>query len=146
MTRVAFDVSVHLSQPARTVWAALADWARHGDWIPATEIRILNGHGDVGTQFIARTGLGPLAFDDRMMVTDIDAEAMRAGVVKTGPWLTGTAGYAVVDQAPGCVVQWSEDVVLPGVPGFLAPIITGASRVAFRLALRRLAGQLGSRA
>ena len=143
MARVAFDVTVQLSHPANTVWSALIDWSRHGDWIPATKIRMLTGDGDVGTRFIARTGRGPLAFDDCMTVTGLDQRSRGARVEKTGPWLTGTAGFSVADQGQSCVVAWSEDVLVPGVPGILAPLATVASRVAFRLALRRLAAQLG---
>lgn len=143
MARVAFDVTVVLPCSAAMAWIALTDWAGHGTWIPATTVHILEGSGGTGTRFVARSGLGPLGFDDHMTVTSFDPATRSATVEKTGPWLTGTAGFAVTDRSDGCAVAWTEDVLAPGVPAFLAAAAAALARHAFRVALHRLAAQLG---
>lgn len=143
MARVAFDVTVSLPCDAATAWIALTDWAGHGNWIPATTMQILDGSGGPGTRFVARSGLGPLGFDDRMAVTELDVRTHSARVEKTGPWLTGTAGFTITDRPTGCDVAWTEDVLAPGIPAFAAPVVAALARRAFRMALHRLAAQLG---
>lgn len=138
MARIAFTVDEPLPVPSVAAWQALIDWADHGSWIPATTVRILSGGGEAGTRFVARTGVGPLGFDDHMTVTSIDAVDRCAIVEKTGPLLTGQAGFAITDTSRGCELHWFEDVVARGVPQVLAPVITPLARMSFRIAITRL--------
>lgn len=55
--------------PAET-WRRLTDWERHGDSVPLTRVTVHTPPpSGTGTVLVARTGLGPLGFDDRMEIT-----------------------------------------------------------------------------
>ena len=142
MAQVSFALDVHCPASAERTWQALIDWRGHATWIPQTTVRILDGDGGVATTFIARSGIGPLAFDDTMKVTLLDPVTRTAMVRKTGPLLTGTAGFTVSDAGSGCRIHWQEDVHVPHVPPFLAPALAIGGRVMFRVAIRGLARRL----
>lgn len=142
MARVTFTVHSHSSIDADAVWRALVDWQGHGDWVPATTVRVIEGDGGVGTVFVARTGVGPLAFDDHMVVTAKDDEARTATVRKTGPLLLGEAGFTVVSTPTGSLLSWFEDVTIPRVPSFLGPIAVLPTKASFMVALANLRRQL----
>ncbi|MFC9290179.1 SRPBCC family protein, partial [Streptomyces sp. NPDC057052] len=56
--------------PLDEAWRRLTEWTRHGDAVPLTRVTVLTpGPTREGTVFVARSGIGPLAFDDRMEVT-----------------------------------------------------------------------------
>ncbi len=140
--RVAFEVIEPLGVPADVAWQALTDWAGHGSWVPSTRVRMTSGDGGPGSTFVARTEIGPLAFDDHMTVVDVDAATRRAVVVKTGPLLTGTAGFTVVAAPAGSTLHWFEDVAVRGVPQAVAVLARPLSAAAFRVAIGRLRRQL----
>lgn len=118
----AFEVVRHTSLSANAAWAKLTDWTCHGEFIPFTDVRVTSqGPRGVGTVFVARTSLGPLAFDDPMEVTYWDPPSdHRAGVcriVKRGRVVTG---WAVLTVTPdnrglrssangGVTIRWVED-------------------------------------
>ena len=145
MGQVQFQVRVPMRADADVVWGALIDWPGHAAWVPLTSVRVEVGDGGVGTRFIARTGLGPIAFDDTMRVDHVDADSRSAAVTKLGPLLTGRAGFTVVAAGTGSAVDWWEEVQVPLLPQFLAPLVGWASSLAFRAALRRLERQLRAR-
>ena len=138
MARVAFTVTERWPIDSQRVWDALVDWAGHAEWVPATTVRIESGDGGHGTVFIARTGLGPLAFDDTMQVVQFDPTARTASVRKLGPLLTGTAGFTVVPEGSASRLEWFEDVEVPRLPNIATPLARGVARLSFRLALGRL--------
>ena len=141
MARVSFTLQQdwHVERPR--LWAALADWPGHAKWIPATTVRVLEGNGGLGTRFVARTGIGPLGFDDHMTVTEFDADTTHAVVEKTGPLLKGSAGFRVESHTSGCTLIWFETIDVPLVPQFLAPPIAAIGKLLFRVALWRLRKQ-----
>lgn len=138
MGQVVFTVDRRLPLPPSRVWDALIDWPGHGSWVPATRVRMLAGDGGPGTTFVARTGIGPVGFDDTMTVTELDEGSRRAVVRKIGPILTGTAGFTVTPDDGGCRLHWFEDVHVPGLPSLLVPIVRGIARASFGHALGRL--------
>lgn len=142
MARVTFTVHTRWSIDAETLWRALVDWQGHGDWVPATSVRILEGDGGVGTVFVARTGVGPLAFDDHMVVTAREDQSRSATVRKTGPLLFGEAGFTVVSTPTGCLLTWFEDVTVPRVPRFLGSLAVLPSKASFLVALANLRRRL----
>ncbi len=142
MALVSFALDVDCPASAERTWQALIDWRGHATWIPRTTVRILQGDGGVGTSFVARSGIGPLAFDDTMDVTLLDGATRTAAVRKTGPLLTGTAGFTVSERGAASRIHWHEDVHVPGVPSLLAPALAVGGRVMFRIAIRRLARRL----
>lgn len=144
MARVDFSLQVQVPASATAVWAALTAWETHGEWIPMTRVRILSGDGGLGTRFVARTGIGPLALDDVMVVTSFDVAARAASVEKVGR-LTGSADFRISEDRPGAsLVHWSEAVRVPGLPRFLAPIVARVGALAFRVSLQRLGRRLGA--
>jgi hypothetical protein len=147
MARVHFELTRRFDSSARALWDELVDWPGHGAWIPATTIEGVNvGEAvdptTVGYTFTAWTGFRPLALEDRMRVTRCDwAEDEAQGacdVEKLGPVLRGTAGFTVRADGAGAVLDWYEDVRVPYLPQFLAPVAAFAGRMGFTLALRSL--------
>lgn len=139
--RVVFDADVTLDMPIDKVWAELVDWGGHGRWIPMTRV-------DVDPQdpnrFIAWSGLGRIALEDRMHATEMAFDGQRGTchVDKLGPVLVGFAELTVTaagtDSAPRTRVQWHEDVMVPYLPKFLSPVVAKASGLLFSIALKRL--------
>ncbi len=150
MAPVRFELSRRFDVPVREVWDELIDWPAHGAWIPATTIEGEAGDPTaVGYTFTAWTGFRPVALEDRMRVTRCDwDEAAQTGVCdveKLGPVLGGGAGFTVRADGAGSVLDWREEVTVPYLPGFLAPVAAFVGRLGFRLALRSLATVLARR-
>ncbi|MCH9677256.1 MAG: SRPBCC family protein [Actinomycetia bacterium] len=136
---VIFKVSKTIAFSADTVFEALADWRGHADWVPLTKVEVLNGDGGPGTEFIATSGLGPLALPDRMRVDTLDREARTSQITKVGPVLTGVVDLTVTEiNENSCTVYWVEDVQVPVLPQFLARPVAAAARTAFNQALGRM--------
>ncbi|MDY7090299.1 MAG: SRPBCC family protein [Actinomycetota bacterium] len=142
-----FTVVQEVDAPAGAVWATLVDWPRHGDWAPLTVVRRLPGPSEgVGAGFVARTGVGPLAFDDPMTVTTwqppMDNRVARCEVVKSGRVVHGRAWFTVT-PLPGdrCRVVWFEDVTVSprALTRYAAPLLSAAGRLGFAATLRALA-------
>lgn len=143
MGRVYFELERRFDAPVRRVWDELVDWPGHGAWIPATTIEGEPGDPTaVGYTFTGWTGIRPVALEDRMRVTrcDWDDENQQGAcdVDKLGPILGGSAGFTVRPDGAGTLLTWREDVTVPYLPGFLAPLAAFAGRIGFSLALRGL--------
>ena len=145
MREMVFGVDV--PAPAQVVWDAVVDWERQGRWLPFTRVEVVEAGpgGGLGTRFVARTGLGPLALVDRMTVTEW--EPPRRGVVtKTGRLMRGSAWFEVHPAgADRSRLVWGEALEPPAGPlgrpvGAALALGTG---VFFRLALRRFVRHLG---
>ena len=84
-----------------------------------------------------------------MRVTRCDwDEAAQTGVCdveKLGPVLGGGAGFTVRADGSGSVIDWREDVTVPYLPKFFAPVGAFFGRIGFQLALRSLAKVLARR-
>lgn len=143
MTPVTFEIDVDFDAPPDAVWDELIDWKGHEAWIPATRVEV---DGDdpsaTGTTFVAWTGVGRLALEDRMRVTECTwddvAQSGRCEVEKLGPVLRGRAGFTVADGPRGSTVSWFEDVEVPWLPKFLSPVAAKLGAVGFRLGMTRL--------
>ncbi|MEV5546353.1 SRPBCC family protein [Streptomyces sp. NPDC052309] len=103
--------------PLDEAWRRLTAWHRHGDAVPLTRVTVATPPPTrPGTVVVARTGIGPLAFDDRMEVTVWQ------------PPGEGTPGLCRLDKRGRLVRGWAEIEVRPG-PG-------GRTRVLWREELR----------
>ncbi|MEU5218709.1 SRPBCC family protein [Streptomyces sp. NPDC020807] len=118
-------------------WARLTDWRAHGRQVPLTRTTVLTpGPNGPGTRFTARTGIGPLAFDDPMEV--VRWEPPEAGgpgacrLVKSGRLVRGWALVEVV-AAPGggSRVVWTEELSVRGLPRLFDPLLARAGRFLF---------------
>jgi hypothetical protein len=146
-----FDVSLDVNAPASRVWAELVDWNKHADWAPLTTVRITSPRPDgIGAAFVARTGLGPLAFDDPMTVVhwqppagdDAGDAAGRCDVQKSGRVVHGKAWF-VVTPLPGqrSRVVWSEDITVSPhrLTRYAGPVLALAGKAGFAQVLRSMA-------
>lgn len=147
----AYDHPVVIFQLERTAplspgeaWRRLTDWRRHGEAVPLTHVTVVTPPptGE-GTEFVARTGVGPFAFDDRMEVTvwqaPTDDEPGLCRLEKRGPTVSGWAELEVHDGPGGAArVVWVEELRLRFLPAPLDPLVESAARTVFGRAVNRL--------
>jgi len=146
MATVRFTVQRPLDLPAQDVFDELIDWRGHAHWVPMTRVVIEEDAGDVGTVFVATTGIGPLALPDRMRVDALDRDAMTVRIAKIGPVLTGDV-VLQVDRTTdrSCELLWDEQVRVPVLPQFLAAPVGAVAKVAFSRAITSMAKHVRSR-
>ncbi len=135
-TPVFFEAQRVLPYSADAVFAELIDWAGHAAWVPLTRVEVTVGDGGEGTEFIATSGVGPAALPDRMRVVSLDHESRTAVIEKLGPMLTGMVTLRVVPVTEWTSrVEWIEDIMVRGLPGFLSRPTARAARFAFERSL-----------
>ncbi|MFT5267296.1 MAG: hypothetical protein ACI88C_000720 [Acidimicrobiales bacterium] len=144
MALIDFTVSHQFAAPSRLVWDEMIDWPSHADWIPATRIELDTDNSQIeGATFTGYTGYRKLALVDRMRISTIEWDEPTARgsceVEKLGPVLQGRAGFTVSPNGDGSNVDWFEQVAVPYLPSFLAPIVNKLSALGFSLGMRRLA-------
>lgn len=124
-------------------WDRITDWAAHGRYVPLTTITVTTPppHG-IGTVFTARTGVGPLGFDDPMEVVEwhppVGDEAGRCRLEKRGRVMLGWAEITVVEHAGGSRSTWTEAVRPRGLPRFADKLAALSGRLLFGRVLRKL--------
>ncbi|MGO8882721.1 MAG: SRPBCC family protein [Streptosporangiaceae bacterium] len=91
------------------VWQLAMDWSRQREWIWATQV---SGGASVGAQVTARTGIGPVGFDDTMVITEWDPPR-RCVVRHTGKVVRGLGVFEVVPHGPVSEFRWTEQIELP---------------------------------
>lgn len=140
-----FEVHIDSRLPAPEAWRRLLDLRAHSAVIPLTTVS-----GDVleasrlvdGSRFLARTGVGPFAVDDAMVVESIVPPTVNsAGSVrirKRGKVVRGRIELRVAPAAGGCTVAWWQRIGVRGVPGLFDPLVSRVARGAYGKALRRL--------
>ena len=146
MANVIFTVTRALALPASVVFDELIDWRGHATWVPLTRVQILSGDGGPGTEFIATSGIGPLALPDRMRVDQLDRTTMTVRITKIGPVLTGVVDLTVTaTDAANSRLDWVEDIRVPVLPQFLAKPVAAAARRGFEMSITRMAKLLAAR-
>jgi hypothetical protein len=102
---------------------------------------------DVGSTFVARTGLGSIGFDDTMRLDALTpprgATPGHAHITKLGSVVTGDIDLTVTPTVHGSAVHWRQRNGIRGVPGVAEPVLARVARDAYRrsvVALLRLAG------
>lgn len=118
---MAFTITRHTTAPAAAAWDAVSDLAEHSRHVPLTTVRVPDGGLVLGSEVVARTGVGPLGFADRMLVTGIEP-GKRLRLVKTGLWLRGWAEITVEPDGDGSRVLWMEELWLPGLRLLTRPL------------------------
>ncbi|WP_159776512.1 SRPBCC family protein [Streptomyces sp. HM190] len=144
--------------PVDVAWQRLTDWPRHADVVPLTRITVRTPPPTAeGTVFVARSGVGPLAFDDPMeVVVWQPPEEGRAGLcrlVKRGSLVRGWAEIEVhpydephaergrgdgnhpADCTAASRVLWREELHVRPLPGFCDPPLGWVSRRTFGRAM-----------
>jgi carbon monoxide dehydrogenase subunit G len=145
-----FSAAVEVAAPAPAVWDRITDWPAAGRWVPLTTVTTLTARADgVGARFVGRTGIGPLAFDDPMEVTEwLPPEGDRPGrcaVRKLGRVVRGTAAFDVAPIGAGrTLVVWEYDLDLAPVrlTRPFAPVIARLGRPGVASVLRAMGREL----
>ncbi|MDA2805079.1 SRPBCC family protein [Nocardiopsis suaedae] len=125
------------------VWLRLTDWTRHGEHIPLTRVTVEPpGPTGVGTRLSARTGIGPVGFDDLMEVVRWTPPSEgRPGLCrleKRGSLVTGWAEIIVGGDGGRSRVLWREEVRVAGLPRVLDRPAAWGGRLVFGRLVRAL--------
>jgi hypothetical protein len=133
--------------PLDEAWRRLTEWPRHGTVVPLTRVTVLTPPPTrEGTVFVARSGIGPLALDDRMEVTvwrpPTDDGPGFVRLVKRGRVIRGWAEIEV-RRGPGgrARVVWREELDVRLLPGVFDGLLAATSRRVFGRAVNRLLRQ-----
>ena len=135
----AVTVRRRVAAPPEEVWERVTDVRRHGDHVPLTAIT-QDEQLRLGSLFVARTAVGPLGFDDPMVVSGWQpppSTPARMRMVKTGALLAGWASIEVVPVAGGAEVAWTEEIV--PTPSMLRPLARLVDPIARRATAALLA-------
>jgi hypothetical protein len=140
--RAMLRVDATVGVPAERLWERLVDWPSQGEWVPLTRVRTVAGSGwGVGGRIEARTGVGPIGYDDPMVITRWEPP-YSFEVLHTGQLVRGEAGFDVAAVDPRrSRVEWWEALELPlGRAGGLGWRLTAPLwEAVLRRALARLA-------
>lgn len=123
MSELEITSRIRVRADPQRVWGLAMDWSRQGEWIPATVVR---GGTGVGARVEARTGVGPAAFTDTMVITEW-APPRRCVVRHTGRVVRGSGVFEVVPQGEFSEFRWTELIDLP-VPEAVRPVATAIGR------------------
>ncbi|MFF0222035.1 SRPBCC family protein [Streptomyces sp. NPDC004629] len=130
--------------PLDEAWRRLTEWPRHGDAVPLTRVTVVTDPPTgVGTRVVARTGIGPFAFDDPMEVTVWCPPADgRPGLVRLTKRGRVVLGWAELEVRPGpggrTRVLWREELRVRGLPALFDPLLVRVSRAVFGRAVDSL--------
>lgn len=145
-----FTIRLDPPLPAPEAWRRILDLHGHTAVIPLTTVTgaaMTAGALVEGSRFVARTGVGPVGFDDVMVVDEITQpsadRAGRARIRKEGKVVRGSIDLAVTPQASGSRVEWSQQIGVRGVPRVLDPVVALVARLAYGTALERLLARRG---
>lgn len=140
-----FDIRIESSVPAPTAWGKVLDLRAHSDLIPLTSVTgeaLEASDLRPGSRFTARTGVGPLAVHDRMVVESIEQPSMgavgTARIRKHGRVIQGVMDLTVTPREGGSTIEWSQDIDVKGVPARAAPVVAAVARAAYAMVLKRL--------
>ncbi|MCX5443410.1 MULTISPECIES: SRPBCC family protein [unclassified Streptomyces] len=130
--------------PIDEAWRRLTEWPRHAGMVPLTRVTLVTDPPNrVGTRFVARSGIGPLAFDDPMEVTvwcpPVDGQPGRVRLEKRGRFVLGHAELEVRPGPGGRTrVLWREELRLRWLPSLFDPLLARVARAVFGRAVNGL--------
>lgn len=131
--------AVIVDASAEQVFAALVSWERQGEWIPFTQVRVIEGDGGEGSLVEAVTAIGPATLRDEMRVVRVDAP-YEVRVIHCGKLLRGPGVLRCTPLAGARTqVVWHEWFQLPGGAAgrVVWPFLWPGSKVGLTQALRR---------
>ncbi|MGW0332714.1 SRPBCC family protein [Streptomyces sp. NPDC003011] len=141
---VTFQLERTAPIPPGEAWRRLTEWPRHATSVPLTRVTVTTpAPTDVGTVLVARTGAGPLSFDDRMEVTvwrpPADDEPGFVRLEKRGRVVRG---WAEIEVRPGpggrARVVWREELRVRLLPSLFDPLLGMAARSVFGRTVNQL--------
>lgn len=134
-SRSSFTFDLVVPGDPAVVWERLWDLDRHTSTIPLTTVR--GGPLSLATTFVGRTALGPVGFDDVMVVREWDPP-QRVVIDKVGRLLRGSIEVTLEPRDQATLVRWSQSYGASGVPDALTRLTRPAVRAAYRHVVRRL--------
>lgn len=142
--RDAFELQLHVPEPATVVWGRLIDLDAHTAAIPLTTVVPANHHMAEGLRFVGETRMGPVTIHDRMRVERADPPSEQHPghlvVQKSGP-MAGQV-EATVEQVPtGTLLVWRQSVRPAWLPTALRPLGALIAKWAYGIGVRRIVGQ-----
>ena len=131
-----FEITRSVPISAQECWLRVTDWPRHSALVPLTRVSVVGGGTtELGSVVVARTGFGPLGFDDPMEVVAWQPPTGRAPgrvrLEKRGSAVLGWAEVEVRADGTRSVLRWREEIRLRGVPAPLDAVLAGVGRRVF---------------
>ncbi|MEO7754525.1 MAG: SRPBCC family protein [Terracoccus sp.] len=140
-----FSVRIASRLSPEQAWSRVLDLHSHTAVIPLTTLTgdAMTASGlEPGSRFVARTGLGPVGFDDVMVVDEItaptDEAPSRTLIHKEGRLVRGSIELRVSPTSTGSMVAWDQQISIAGLPGVLDPVVARVAKVAYGQTLRAL--------
>lgn len=138
-----FSIERSSPLPVDEVWRRLTRWERHAAHVPLTRITVTtpppNG---LGTAFVARTGLGPVGFDDPMEIVRWEPPstggAGRCRLEKRGTFVVGWAEIDVEARGAGSRIVWREELRVRRLPRLFDGLMVRSGRLMFGRAITGL--------
>ncbi|MFH9985396.1 SRPBCC family protein [Streptomyces luteogriseus] len=133
--------------PLDEAWRRITRWPLHGDAVPLTAVGVVPpGPTREGTLVVARSGAGPLTFDDPMEVTVWQPPQDGApGMCRLEKRGRVVLGWAELEVRPGpggrTRVVWREEIRIRFLPSLFDGLVRRSSRYVFGRALNRLLRQ-----
>ncbi|MEU1850617.1 SRPBCC family protein [Streptomyces sp. NPDC019990] len=130
--------------PLDEAWRRITRWRRHGEAVPFTTVEVVPPEPTHrGTVVVARSGIGPLSFDDPMEVTVWQPPRDGApGMCRLEKRGRVVLGWAELEVRPGpggrSRVVWREEIRVRRLPSFVDGLVGRSSRYVFGRALNRL--------
>jgi Polyketide cyclase / dehydrase and lipid transport len=133
-------VSVDVEASVDATWSLVTDWERQGEWMPMTSVVLApgSGHG-LGARLTARSGVGPAAVTDPMVV-DVWEPPTYCEVVHEGRVVTGRGVFRVerlgLDRSR---FTWQEVLDSRGARRWVDRAAGPPTKLLLTVAVRRLA-------
>ncbi|MDQ0752311.1 hypothetical protein QF034_006542 [Streptomyces africanus] len=130
--------------PLDEAWRRITRWRRHGDVVPLTVVTVVPPEPTrVGTVVMARSGVGPLSFEDPMVVTVWQPPQDGApGMCRLEKRGRVVLGWAELEVRPGpggrTRVVWREEIRIRLLPSLFDGLLRPSARYVFGRALNRL--------
>ncbi|GAA2894395.1 hypothetical protein GCM10011428_03910 [Streptomyces violaceus] len=128
--------------PLDEAWRRITEWRRHGEGVPLTRVGPVPSEPTrVGTLVVARSGVGPLSFDDPMEVTVWEPpEDGAPGMCRLEKRGSVVLGWAELEVRPGpggrTRVVWREEIRIRLLPSLFDGVVRRSARYVFGRALK----------
>ncbi|EPJ36378.1 hypothetical protein STAFG_6564 [Streptomyces afghaniensis 772] len=130
--------------PLDEAWRRITQWRRHGEVVPLTRVSVVPpAPTGPGTVVVARSGVGPLSFEDPMEVTLWQPpEDGAPGMCRLEKRGRVVLGWAELEVRPGpggrTRVVWREEIRIRLLPSLFDGVLRPSARYVFGRALNRL--------
>ena len=143
-TAAGFTISLESPLQPGDALRRILDLRQHDRLIPLTRVNPAMAADDLaaGTEFVARTGIGRLGFDDRMRVQRIFMDDPDGGsgavITKHARVIQGTIRLTITPTPTGSHIRWYQSVRLPWLPRFVQPAAAWVIRLGYLRVLTTL--------